>query len=110
MYSSLRSALNAIDWGRFRSDLEEVSKPGIDRGKLVGAVRKYFDAKGIEADWEAIDKAGDEYLVTSIAMLCPFDPPEKQALLEAGDLSGRSELLTTIVQLAALDQGDGAQQ
>ena len=99
-----------VDWNPFRGDLAAVAAPEIDRAKLVGAVRRYFSAKGIEADWAAIDQAGDEYLVTSIAMLCPFDPPEKQALLEAADLAGRSELLTTIVQMAALDQSDGARQ
>ncbi len=100
----------AADWGRYRGDLAAAVALEIDREKLVGAVRRYFSAKGIEADWDAIDQAGDEYLVTSIAMLCPFDPPEKQALLEAADLTGRSELLTTIVQMAALDPGDGARQ
>jgi len=100
----------AVDWGRYRGDLAAAVALEIDREKLVGAVRRYFSAKGIEADWDAINQAGDEYLVTSIAMLCPFDPPEKQALLEAADLTGRSELLTTIVQMAALDPGDGARQ
>ncbi len=98
----------AVDWDRFRDDLIEGAAPEIDRDILVGAVRRYFFAKGIEADWDAIGKAGDEYLVTSIAMLCPFDPPEKQALLEAEDLTGRSELLTTIVQMAAHEQGGAA--
>lgn len=100
----------AVDWGRFRSDLAEVAAPEIDRKNLVGAVRSYFSAKGIQADWDAIEQANDEDLVTSIAMLCPFDPPEKQALLEAADLTGRSELLTTIVRMATLDQGGGIRQ
>jgi len=74
------------------------------------AVRAYFSAKGLEANWEAIEKAKDEYLVTSIAMLCPFDPSEKQALLEATDLITRAALLTTIVEMAALDNSDGVRQ
>lgn len=100
----------AVDWGRFRSDLAEVAAPEIDRKTLVGAVRSYFSAKGIQADWDAIEQANDEDLVTSIAMLCPFDPPEKQALLEAADLTGRSELLTTIVRMATFDKGGGIRQ
>ena len=43
-------------------------------------------------------------------MLCPFDPSEKQALLEAADLAVRAELLTTIVEMAALDNSDGVRQ
>jgi len=99
-----------VDWAPFREDLAGPSTSEINRDRLVGAVRNYFSAKGIEANWEAIEKAEDEYLVTSIAMICPFDPPEKQALLEAIDLTGRSELLTTIVEMAALGTiGDSPQ-
>jgi len=99
-----------VDWTPFRDDLATPAESGIDRDRLVSAVRNYFTAKGIEANWEAIDKADDEYLVTSIAMICPFDPSEKQALLEASDLAGRSALLTTIVEMAAMGPSDGARQ
>ncbi len=101
---------SAVDWAPFRDDLHSVQDTQIDRGRLEKAVRSYFAAKELEANWEAIEKADDEYLVTSIAMLCPFDPSEKQALLEASDLMTRSELLTTIVEMAALDQTDGVRQ
>lgn len=100
----------AIDWSRYESDLQPQEGVTIDRDRLVAAVRSYFNVKGLEANWEAIAKAKDEYLVTSIAMLCPFDPPEKQALLEAADLATRSDLLTTIIEMAALDQSDGIRQ
>ena len=95
------------DWSRYRDDLTVPENAPIDRKRLVAAVRSYFTAKGLEANWEAIEKAKDEYLVTSIAMLCPFDPSEKQALLEARDLTRRSELLTTITEMAAMGTTDG---
>ena len=47
----------------------------------------------------------------SIAMMCPFEPSEKQALLEAPDLDERARLLTAIVEMAALNpprDGPGA--
>ena len=48
-------------------------------------------------------------LVTSLAMACPFAPPEKQALLEAKTLSDRAVTMTTILELSALDRAqDGA--
>ncbi len=100
----------AIDWTPYRGDLKKQDDVSIDRERLTAAVRTYFTAKGLEANWEAIEKAKNEYLVTSIAMLCPFDPSEKQALLEAPDLIARSELLTTIVEMAALDNSDGVRQ
>ena len=48
-------------------------------------LRGYFDRHGIEADWSAIENAPLAGLVTSLCMICPFEPEEKQALLEAGD-------------------------
>ena len=98
-----------VDWDRFRGDLAAAAAE-FDRQKLIGAVRSYFSVKGIEADWAAIERAEDEALVTSIAMLCPFDPPEKQALLEAADLTARAELLTAVVEMAAHDQPGGTRQ
>ncbi|PPR20752.1 MAG: Lon protease 2 [Alphaproteobacteria bacterium MarineAlpha10_Bin3] len=98
-----------VDWDRFRGDLAAAAAE-FDRQKLIGAVRSYFSVKGIQADWAAIERAEDEALVTSIAMLCPFDPPEKQALLEAADLTARAELLTAVVEMAAHDQPGGTRQ
>jgi Lon protease-like protein len=100
----------AVDWAPYRADLHENTDATIDRERLVGAVRGYFKAKGIQANWEAIEKANDEYLVTSIAMICPFEPPEKQALLEAIDLPSRSALLTTIAEMSALGNTDSTRQ
>ena len=40
-------------------------------------------------------------------MLCPFEPAEKQALLEAPDLANRRETLVTLMEFAvAGDIGD----
>ena len=61
------------------------------------------EAKELEADWEAIEKAADEALLTSLAMICPFAPEEKQALLESDGPLERAELLTTLLEMAALE-------
>ena len=100
----------AVDWSPYRGDLKPDESARIDRETLTSAVRDYFTAKGLDANWEAIEKADDEYLVTSIAMLCPFEPPEKQALLEALDLTARSEMLTAIIQMSVHDSTDGVRQ
>src|SRR5205823_2757542 len=47
------------------------------------------------------------YLVTPIAMLCPFAPSEKQALLEAPDLDERARLLIALVEMAAINPNQG---
>jgi len=40
--------------------------------------------------------------VTSLAMICPFDPGEQQALLEADGLGRRGALLTSLMEMALL--------
>jgi Lon protease-like protein len=93
---------------RFRDDLE-VDPRGIDRSRLLQALDEFLEVHGIKGDWEAIEETPDERLVTSLAMLCPFAPSEKQALLEAKTLPERAETMTTILQMAAhSEQREGA--
>jgi Lon protease-like protein len=90
------------DFERFRDDLNEETDT-IDREGLLDALRAYFEGTGLGGDWAAVEKAGDETLVTSLAMACPFDPPEKQALLEAMTLSERAETLITLLRMSVLE-------
>ena len=45
----------------------------------------------------------DEMFVSSVAMACPFNPTEKQALLEAPSLSARTACLIAILEIAEYD-------
>jgi Lon protease-like protein len=90
------------DWLPFAHDRDRPDDPGFDRARLIRGLKSYFSGREISADWEAIEKAPAEHLVTSIAMACPFAPSEKQALLEAADPDERARLLTTLVEMAAL--------
>ena len=99
------------EWREFARDLASDDEPGFDRDRLLRGLRAYFQHHKIEADWDAITSVPGERLVTSIAMICPFDPSEKQALLEAPDLAERARLLTTIVEIALMQppsEGTGA--
>ena len=87
-------------YDRFVADLQE-DEAEIDRPELLSALRSYFEATGIDGDWDAIEQAPNEHLVTSLSMGCPFAPPEKQALLEAVTLGERSEVITTILKMSA---------
>ena len=97
------------EWSEFAGDLQAEDELGFDRDRLLRGLRTYFQHHQIQADWDAITSVPGERLVTSIAMICPFEPSEKQALLEAPDLEERARLLTAIVEMAALNQPqDGA--
>jgi|SRR5947207_6219729 len=93
----------APDWEPFADDRRRPEEPGFDRERLLRGLRGYFAQRKIQADFDAIDKAPGEYLVTSLSMACPFAPSEKQALLEAADLDARAELLTALVEMAAIE-------
>jgi len=42
-------------------------------------------------------------------MVCPFEPSEKQALLQSPDLTERGRVLTALIEMALLgDAGDAA--
>ena len=91
------------DWQPFAHDRERAGKPDFYRERLIRGLKGYFAQRQIQADFEAIEKAPGEYLVTSLAMACPFAPSEKQALLEAADPDERARLLTTLVEMAATE-------
>ncbi|MBV9198952.1 MAG: LON peptidase substrate-binding domain-containing protein [Alphaproteobacteria bacterium] len=99
------------DWDAFARDLGNEEEPGFDRERLMRALKGYFQQHQISADWDAITAVSGERLVTSISMICPFDPSEKQALLEAPGQAERARLLTAIVEMALVqppNEGTGA--
>jgi len=87
------------DWSRFATDLAEDDTAEIDRGRLMNALKPYFERHAIACDWKAIAQAPEDRLVTTLAMVCPFTPGEKQALLEAPDLPARTRLLTALIEM-----------
>ncbi len=90
----------AARYQAFATDLQEDPGTVADRDRLLAAVEIYFQLKGIEVDWSALKDADDEPLVTSLAMICPFEPREKQALLECDGVAARAVLLTTLMEMA----------
>ena len=66
----------------FAADLEAPA-PRLDRPALLAALRPYFRAKGIDANWEAIETIEDERAGHHAVHGLPLRPDEKQALLEA---------------------------
>jgi uncharacterized protein len=91
------------DFSPFRADLELDPGPiGIERDALLAALRSYFTHRGFDANWDAIKRLPDDMLVVTLAMVCPFEPAEKQALLEAPGDSERASTLLTLLQMGAM--------
>lgn len=90
-----------VSWDGFDRDLgPEEHDASFDRAPFLQMLERYFDAEELRTDWEALKEAEDELLVNSLAMLCPFEPEDKQALLEAPDLKTRRETLVTLMEFA----------
>ncbi|MEZ0242069.1 MAG: LON peptidase substrate-binding domain-containing protein [Sphingomonas sp.] len=69
-----------------------------ERASLEIESRRFADAQGYAVDWEAVSRLDDESLVNGIAQIAPFDVASKQALLEAGRLSDRADLIVQLMQ------------
>lgn len=97
------------DWRPYGRDLVP-DDTADDRSRLMEVLKPFFERHDIAADFSAIGKALPERLVNTLAMVCPFQPREKQALLEAPDTAERARLLTTLVEMSLHDApgADGA--
>lgn len=93
------------DWSGYAGDLTPPDAAGIDRSCLLPALRAYLSAADIPADWSAIEKASSVALVNYLSMICPFEPSEKQALLEAADVVERSKVMTSLMKMAVMRSG-----
>lgn len=73
----------------------------LDRERLMAALSAFFRSRNLSTDWDAVKQSADANLVTSLSMVLPFGPAEKQALLEAADSSARAKLLTAFLEMNA---------
>jgi Lon protease-like protein len=76
----------------------------------MGLLKRYFTTRNLSTDWESLQGADDELLINSLAMLCPFAPEDKQALLEAPSLETRRETLITLMEFALHSGGEEPMQ
>jgi uncharacterized protein len=98
------------DFSPWLSDLDLTPQPlAVSRESLLIALRGYFTNRGIDASWDSIKRLSDDTLVVTLGMVCPFEPAEKQALLEAPTEEDRAKALLALLQMGALapDAGGG---
>lgn len=106
--ASMRGYRRVIaDWGPFSGDLCGEGDADLDRGLLVSRLKQYFDAQGITADWDVIEQTPDHRLVTTLAMVCPFESSEKQALLECDSLKTRASMMLALLDMAVAGTNGG---
>ena len=89
------------DWSRYAGDADEAELPGFDAARLVEKLTPFLRRHRIKADLSAANSVPAVRLVDAVAMMGPFAPAEKQALLEA-EPAVRARLLTELVDMALL--------
>ncbi len=90
------------DFRPYLQDLDSGEHPiGVERDVLIRALRRFFHSRGFDANWDAIEQMPDDMLVVTLCMVCPFEPVEKQALLEAGTEADRARTLVTLLEMGA---------
>lgn len=100
-----------VSWDGFGADLgAEEKDPGFDRDSFLNTLSRYFDAMDLSTDWESLSEADDELLINSLSMLCPFEPEEKQALLEAPSLTTRRETIAALLEFALASGSDSDEE
>ena len=96
------------DWGPYCDDLAEETGAGVDRDRMLRALKGYFTVNDVDANWDAIKDTTTDRLVNALAMMCPFQPSEKQALLEALSLGDRANVMVALLEMALAANDDSA--
>jgi Lon protease-like protein len=71
----------------------------VDREALLSVLADFLKANNLKVDWEGVESAPNEALVNALAMMSPYGPAEKQAMLEAPDLKTRAEILIAVTEM-----------
>ncbi len=77
-------------------DFETLS--AVERASFEREARNFADLQGYSVDWGSVAQLDDESLINGVAQIAPFDAAAKQALLEAGTIAERCELLVQLMQ------------
>ena len=89
-----------VDFAAFTDDFTaRRGEEDVDRPALLKALTQFLKVNQLKVDWDGIESAPNEALVNALAMMSPFGPAEKQALLEAPDLKTRAEILIAVTEM-----------
>ena len=80
------------DYHNHKDDLNPSNTENIDRKNLLLLIKKYLEHRNLLIDWEIIEQSPTEQLINYSGVLVPFEPEEKQLLLETKNLSKRTPI------------------
>ena len=86
------------DYNNYKEDLKPANVENVDRKSLLVLIKKYLEQRNLLIDWEIIEQSPTEQLINYSGVLVPFEPEEKQLLLETRSLFDRCKTLESLFQ------------
>ena len=96
--------IGKVCYDQFSGDLIEENDFMLDRDRLIGLLKPYFNRLDININFDEISKTSNQKLITALTMACPFHPSEKQILLETENLKEQSRLITTLIEMTSYSE------
>ena len=87
-----------IECHDYLDDLNSM-EPQIDRDSLITKYENFFKMKKLEIDKNVLSDTSNLQLLSTLAMLAPFNKIDKQAILESPNLLSRVSTINSILDL-----------
>ena len=87
-----------IDTSDYLDDLNNI-EPMVDRNNLIKKYANFFKMKKLEIDREVLAETSNLQLLSTLAMLAPFNKIDKQAILESPNVKERINTINSILDL-----------
>ncbi len=88
----------SIDCQDYYEDLNNM-EPSLDRKDLIQKYTNFFKMKKLDIDKEVLSETSNLQLLSTLAMLAPFNKIDKQAILESPNILSRINTLNSILDL-----------
>ena len=88
----------SIDTSNYLEDLNSM-EPMIDKNSLIQKYANFFKMKKLEIDKEVLAETSNLQLLSTLAMLAPFNKIDKQAILESPNVKERINTINSILDL-----------
>ncbi len=88
----------SVDCSNYKDDLKEM-EPNLDRNQLIKKYSNFFKMKKLDIDREVLSETSNLQLLSTLAMLAPFNKIDKQAILESPNVMERINTINSILDL-----------
>ena len=87
-----------IETDNYLDDLNEI-EPMLDRKVLIQKYTNFFKIKKLAIDQQILSETSNLQLLSTLAMLAPFNKIDKQAILESPNVKDRIDTINSILDL-----------